>query len=194
MTHALASHTAPATWRPTTAQLVRRADVTKTDDNTAPLGISLHHFTDLVTDRIDLTALDLHRVTTVLTKQVRQALGGPNRFEAVRSLVIDPDRVATPDGRTAAEVCGESWSQIRRITDDRACEAIDGVCTFGEATVIQLAVLRATETRLPWWGTTEWELRVDRWAATLRFASRLKRAVRQTPEMVPDDVLRELIG
>jgi hypothetical protein len=193
MPQLLASPVAPTPLRQTTAQLVRQLGATKVSDIAAPVGVSLHHFTDLLTDRIDLAPTDLHRLTTVLTKQLRRPLNSPDRFESIRSLVIDPDRIATPDGRTAAELCGESWKQVRVVANDRACAAIDGANRFGEATVIRLAVLRTADTQLAWWGTPQWEQRVDVWSSTVRFAPRLKRAVRQTPELIDDELLNKIL-
>ena len=194
MSHLLVSPVASAPLRQTTAQLVRQVNATKISDVAAPVGVSLHHFTDTVADRLDLTLSDLHRITTILTKQIRRTLNGTDKFEAIRSLVIDPDRIATQDGRTAAELCGVHWSHVRIVANDRACAALDGAYRFGEATVIRLAVLRTAETPLPWWGTSEWEQRVGAWSSTVRFAPRLKRAVRQSPELIDEDLLRRILG
>lgn len=194
MTPLLANPVPAAALRPTTAQMVRQLGATKISEVAAPVGVSLHHFTDPVMSRIDLTPTELHRVTTVLTKQLRRPLNRADKFEAIRSLVIDPDRIAAPDGRTAAELCGESWQHVRAVANDRACAAIDGAQRFGEATVIRLAVLRTADAQLAWWGTPQWEQRVDAWSGTIRFAPRLKRSVRQAPELIEDDLLHEIIS
>ena len=72
--------------------------------------------------------------------------------------------------------------------------ALDGAYRFGEATVMRLAVLRTAESPLPWWGTPAWEQRVGAWSSTVRFAPRLKRSVRQSPELIDDDLLRRILG
>jgi len=194
MTSLLASPVTAPQWPHTTAQLVRRANTTRVGNITAPIGISLHQFTELVVDRIDAEATDLHRCTTILTKQVQQTLGNADQFAAIKSLVTDPTRIATADGRTAAELCGESWNPIRLLSSDRACAAIDGARRFGGATVIALAALRTADCDRPWWGTEQWEQRVDAWSSTVRFAPKLKRAVRRTPELIDEDLLAEIIA
>lgn len=145
MTYLFASPAAPTHWRQTTAQLMRQASTTKLDNCATPVGIALHQFTELVIDRVDAELTDLHRFTTIMTKQVRQALGEVDRFSSIRSLVTDPERIATPDGRTASELCGENWAQIRSASDVRARAAIDGASQFGDETVMLLAddLLRA---------------------------------------------------
>jgi hypothetical protein len=175
-------------------QVMQQANTTKLDDIAAPVGISLHQFTELVIDRVDTELIDLHRFTTILTKQVRQALGEADRFSSIRSLVTDPQRIATHDGRTASELCGENWTQVQSASDDRARAAIDGANRFGGETVMLLAELRTAESTRPWWGTREWEQRVDAWSNTVRFAPKLKREVRQAPELLADDLLLEIIG
>lgn len=194
MTYLLASPAAPSQSRQTTAQLMQQASMTNLDSIAAPVGISLHQFTELVIDRVDAELIDLHRFTTILTKQVRQTLDDADRFGSIRSLVTDPQRIATPDGRTAGELCGENWTQIRLASDDRARAAIDGANQFGDNTVMLLAELRTAECDRPWWGTVEWERRVDTWSSTIRFAPKLKREVRYAPETLADDLLLEIIG
>ena len=69
---------------------------------------------------------DLHRATTVLTKQVRRLLAGDHRLGAIRDTVTDPDRTAMPDGRTASALCGDAWSAVRSVAEDRSAAAVDG--------------------------------------------------------------------
>ncbi len=194
MTSLLARSVAPPLWPPTTAQLVIQARTRSSSDVSPVLGTALHQFTDVVIDQIDVETVDLHRFTTILTKQMQQAFRTRHKFVALRSLATDPRRIASPDGRTAADVCGSSWNKVRQVSNDRAVAAIDGAHRFGEATVIQLAVLRTAECEIPWWGSLEWEQRVDAWSKTIHFAPKLKRTVAQTPELVADDLLAELIG
>ncbi len=143
---------------------------------------------------LDVTTIELHRITTILTKQVSRVLGGPAVFESIRSLVTDPNRIAISDGRTAAELCGPDWDQVRSLAIDRADAAVEGANRYGEATVLQLAAFCTAAARLPWWGTQAWEDRVDVWARSIRFAPRLKRAARHAPELVDTTVLRSILG
>jgi hypothetical protein len=184
---------APARRRLTTAQTLHQAATPSAGASAAPTGFSLHQFTELLDHHLDLTALELHRTTTILTKQIRQALGGPAKFRSIRALVTDPDRIATVDGQSALELCGFAWHQIRSQAADRADAALDGAEQFGEGTVLLLAALRAAQCHMPWWGTQQWETRVDDWSRTIRFASGLKHTVRCSPELVADDVLHEII-
>jgi hypothetical protein len=194
MTYLFASPAAPTRWRQTTAQLMQQANTTKLNGTAAPAGIALHQFTELIIDRVDAELTDLHRFTTILTKQVRQALGDADRFSSIQSLVTDPERIATHDGRTASELCGENWTHIQSASDARARAAIDGAHRFGDDTVMLLAELRTAESERPWWGTNEWDQRVDDWSGTVRFAHKLKRQVRLAPELIADDLLFEIIG
>lgn len=194
MSQVLASQVAPSPWRLPTAQIVDLTSVPQVTAIAAPIGISLHHFTELVSKHLDLTRIDLHRITTILTKQVGRVLGGPAVFESIRSLVTDPNRIAISDGRTAAELCGPNWDQVRSLAIDRADAAIEGADRYSEATVLQLAAFCTATARLPWWGTQAWDDRVDAWARSIRFAPRLKRAARHAPEQVDAAVLRSILG
>jgi hypothetical protein len=193
MSQVLASQVAPSPWRLSTTQ-IDLGSLPQVSAIAAPIGISLHHFTELVSRHLDVTTVELHRVTTILTKQVSRVLGGPAVFESIRSLVTDPDRIAISDGRTAAELCGQEWAQVRSLAIDRADAAVEGANRYGEATVLQLAAFCTAAARLPWWGTQAWEDRVDAWARSIRFAPRLKRAARHAPELVDAAVLRSILG
>ncbi len=184
---------APAPCRLTTAQILHSASTPSAWTSAAPTGVSLHQFTELLEHHLELTELELHRATTILTKQIKQALDGPATFRSIRALVTDPDRIATVDGQTALELCGFAWHQIRSQAADKADAALDGAERFGERTVLQLAVLRTIQCQIPWWGTQQWESRVNAWSRTVRFSSGLKRTVRCSPELVADDVLHEII-
>jgi hypothetical protein len=88
-------------------------------DDLIAVGLSLHLFTELVREHLDLADTDLHRATTVLTKQVidtlaRQLTTGKDPLEAIQRLITDPARRAHPDGRTAEELCGAAWSAACR--------------------------------------------------------------------------------
>jgi len=189
----VATPTGLAAWRPTTAQLVREVSSNR-QSAAVPAGIAIHHFTDLFDDRTDVPVVDLHRATTVLTKQVEQALAGRRALEQIRLLVTDPHRIATPDGRSASEFCGAHWPQFLQVAGGRAEAAVEGAGRFGQSTVMQLAALRTASATQPWLGTAQWANRVDVWARNTRFHPKLKRTVRTSPELLDDDLLLELIG
>ena len=182
-----------ATWRPTTAQLVREVSSNRQAE-AVPAGIAIHHFTDLFDERTDVSLAELHRATTVLTKQVEQALLGQRALDRIQKLVVDPQRIATPDGRSASEFCGAHWPQFIEVAGGRAEAAVEGADRFGQSTVMQLAALRTASATQAWWGTTEWANRVDAWTRSVWFRPKLKHTVRTSPELLDDDLLLDLIG
>jgi hypothetical protein len=162
--------------------------------NLVPVGISLHYFTDPARNQCPISACDLHRATTVLTKQVKAALTGEQRLERVRALVTDPHRTALPDGTTARRLCGPGWPAVRSIADQRAAAAVDGAITFGEAAILRLAATRAAMPQCSWWGTRGWTLLVDAWARRGNAGRRSIAPLMIAPEDAPDDVLRAILG
>ena len=85
-------------------------------DELIAVGLSLHLFTEIVHGRVDLSVTDLHRATTVLTKQLLGALiqhGQRDPLRDVLQLVTDGDREAMPDGRSAEDLCGLDWPAVR---------------------------------------------------------------------------------
>ena len=172
---------------PTTAQVIRRTDASIARPVYAGLGVALHHFTDELRDRID--PFELHRATSVLTKQVRTLLGGDDPLTAIRQLVTDPRRVAMPDGRRAAEVCGDAWDEIRALADERAAASCDGADEFGREAIVNLAAVRGVGADRPGWGTAAWRDRVDR--APLSPDERT--LLHQRPELADDDLLSMVI-
>ena len=156
----------------------------------AAVGIALHHFVEPLGSEPDLP---LHRATTVLSKQARPLIDLPDGLVELRELVIDPRRVATPDGRTAAEFCGDAWEQVRAVALDRATSACEGAETFGQMALLNLAVIRGVNARHPWWGTVAWNQQVDAWAASRQPPRRQHHSVRADPELAPDDVLLDVL-
>lgn len=171
---------------PTTAQLIHRTDATIARPLYASLGVALHHFTEMLADAID--PIELHRATTVLTKQVHDLLDHDDALDAIDRLVTDPARVAMPDGRTAIEFCGERWSDVRAVAHRRARASCEGALEFGLDAIINLAVVRSVGSDEAWWGTPMWAQRVD-----LVLAGMIEEPVRSQllsePELVEDDVL-----
>ena len=182
--------------RPTTADLLRGLRATLPPDGAADLahvGIALHHFTDLMPAESGASTIELHRATTLLTKQVRSTIGAAADFDLVRGLVTDPDRIATPDGRTATEFCGNGWGFVRDRADERATAGIAGSTTFGDACVLQLAALHASCSDRPWWGTAGWRRVVDSWLHDHHCTASVRTALVQAPESVDSDILGSLL-
>ena len=187
-----APDTAPATSLrnpPSTADLLRLVDTGDEQFDLVPVGIALHSFTDPVRQHTDLSLTDLHRATTVLTKQIERLLAHSGRLQAIRELVTDSRRVALADGRTVAMLCGEAWPTVMAIADDRAVAAIDGAGTFGEPAILRLAATRAAMPTAPWWGTRGWIELVDRWASDHRNGRRTTASLLRSPETADDEIL-----
>lgn len=145
---------------PTTAQVIRRTDASIARPVYAGLGVALHHFTEALDGSID--PLDLHRATTVLTKQVCRLLDEDDALDKIRGLVTDPRRVAMPDGTRATELCGGSWDEIHELADRRSAASCDGAEEFGLEAIVNLAAVRGVGAEQPWWGTAAWRDRVER--------------------------------
>lgn len=155
------------------------------------VGTALHTFTDTVRAAADIDLVELHRATTVLTKQVAQLLGSDDRLERLAALVTDESRLATPDGRTARTFCGPAWAGVRAIAVERMEAAISGASTFGETAILRLAATRAADTVTPWWGTPAWQECVgDATSIDRRAAVRLL----HSPETAAYDDLRAVLA
>jgi len=176
-----------------TAQLLRLVDEDE-HFNLVPVGISLHYFTDPARAHCTISITELHRATTVLTKQVKGVLTGNDRLEAIRGLVTDPHRTALPDGTTVRDLCGEAWTAVRSIADQRAAAGVEGAVTFGEAAILRLAATRAAMPQCPWWGTRGWTLLIDNWARRDARAGRRSIApLLLTPEDADEAVLAAIL-
>jgi hypothetical protein len=172
-----------------TARAIAQFDRLTDRATVAAVGVALHHFVEPLGSAPDL---ELHRATTILSKQARPLIDRPDGLAELRELVIDPRRVATPDGRTAAEYCGDAWEDVRAVALDRATSACEGAETFGPMALLNLAVIRGVNSRHPWWGTVAWDQQVDAWAASR--PHRQHHSVRADPELTPDDVLLEVLN
>ncbi len=172
--------------RLSTAQVLARQALTVDRLLTASVGIAVHHLTDQLTDH---DAAEQHRATTVLTKQIRSIIDSDDALERVQQLVVDPQRRALSDGRTAEALCGRSWHEIAGIAGHRASLARRGAEDFGVDAIVNLAFVRALDATRPWWGTTRWTGRVDDWFEHHSFRTRLHHQLLASPEEVPDDIL-----
>lgn len=157
----------------------------------AAVGVALHHFMEPLPLEPDLS---VHRAITVLSKQARPLIDQPDGLAALRELVIDPRRVAMPDGRSASEFCGDDWDDVRAVALDRATSACEGAETFGQMALLNLAVIRGVNSRYPWWGTSSWGRHVDAWALRVEPSRRQRLSVLADPELAPDDVLLDVLG
>ena len=176
-----------------TAALLRLADRADAALGLVPVGIAVHAFTETMAGHRTISAIDLHRATTVLTKQVTGLLTGDDRLRAVHRLVTDPDRPATPDGRSAAMLCGHVWPSVRSVADARATAAVEGAAAFGETAILRLAATRAALPTCRWWGTNGWLELVERWASDGSRPRRTVTALVRSPELVPDDILGSVL-
>jgi hypothetical protein len=154
-------------------------------DDLIAVGLSLHLFTELVREHLDLADTDLHRATTVLTKQVidtlaRQLTTGKDPLEAIQRLITDP--VAR---------CGGGGSAVRTAAFQRAEMTIRGALDYGVVPMLRLAATRAVTQQAPWWGTPAWRARLERHVA----ASPLEHlTLSAAPELAPDDTLLALVA
>ncbi|NNE11146.1 MAG: hypothetical protein HKN41_02750 [Ilumatobacter sp.] len=158
----------------------------------AALGFALHHLTEPLGAAVSM--LDMHRATTVLTKQIATALGADGAVADVARLLTDPQRVAMVDGRTALELCGPTWHYVASTSGERVDAALSGVDRFGPRVVARLAYLRGLQANGPWWGTTTWAEHAERWFDEHRLAPRLRSALLRRPERVDDAIVADILN
>jgi hypothetical protein len=178
-------HTAP------TAYAIAQVDALTDRTTMAGVGIALHHFTEPLDAPL---GLEIHRATAVLSKQARSFIERPDGLELIAALVTDPHRIATPNGCTAAEVCGDEWDRVAAVAGDRAACAIEGAVIYGRDAVNKLAVIRAVNTRHAWWGTMAWAEKVEVWCEDHHLSRRLRTTLLTAPERVADDVLYDVLS
>ncbi len=155
------------------------------------LGFALHHLTEPLGSAVSM--LEMHRATTMLTKQLLGALEpvDPRQF---RRLLTDPDRTAMPDGRTAREFCGGHWDHVAEMSRRRADDARTGVEMFGSDVVATLAILRGVDAVVPWWSTPAWDRCAEAWFARHDFRTRLLSNLKQRPESVDDSIVADVLN
>lgn len=120
------------------------------------VGTAMHLFAESLSTFAAVDRVDLLRAMAVLTKQVDAIIDADDPLEDLADIVTDDDRVALPDGTTAAVFCRTSWPIVKAIAADRVQASIDGASVFGPEAVFHLAATRAAGTRHPWWGTRRW--------------------------------------
>jgi hypothetical protein len=191
------AESATAHMPPATATSIRRA-VESTDlDDLVAVGLALHLFTEIVGRYLELSVTDLHRSTTVFTKQINEALVRHSEHDALRNvlrLATDADRTAHPDGRTAAELCGEAWVSVRADAYARAEQSIQGADDFGVVPMLRLAATRAIVHQSPWWGTTTWRSRLSEYLTSNATTPVEHLTLGSAPEFAPESSLQAIVA
>jgi hypothetical protein len=175
-----------------TAAVIAQIDISRDRTVIASLGFALHHLSDALTGSIG--ELDLHRATTIMTKQIAQIIQADDAVSQIGQLACNPDRVAMPDGRTAAELCGSLWNDVANASHERAVAASDGVLAYGNDAVINLAMVRGAQGTTPWWGTSMWAQIVNDWFDESMPSPRLRTALKHYPEQVDDAVVAAVLA
>ena len=179
----------------TTAQLLKRTKcVGARARELAPVGIALHHFTDIIERRNVMSHVMLHQATTILTKQVQHCVAGGDWLHGVETLVTDPDRPALGDGRTAQQVCGTAWEAVLDLAQQRSSLATLDAARYGDTTILKLAALHGCRADALWWGTESWQLRVDDWTAREGVGDRARSILTFSPERIDDATLAAVIA
>ncbi len=184
---------AASTNRPLTTDLFRAIQTAERANDLVAVGLALHYFTEIVRELEPIAPVELHRATTILSKQTGRLLADHGSLDEIHALMTVNDRIATADGRTVEQFCGAIWPTVRSLAAERCVSAIDGANSFGETAVLHLAATRAVQPRCVWWGTDGWAKRVDEWSASTRAGRRLVSMLKTAPEHVDDDVLSDVI-
>lgn len=166
-------------------------------DELIAVGLTLHLFTEIVHARVDLSVTDLHRATTVLTKQVLDALihhGERDPLRDVLRLVTDGDRESMPDGRSAETLCGLDWPAVRNAAFLRAEQSIRGAVDFGVEPMLRLAASRAVVAATPWWGTPVWRQRLGEFQAGHAMGALEHLTLGNAPEHAPEHSLLAIVA
>jgi hypothetical protein len=175
-----------------TAAVIAQIDISRDRTVIASLGFALHHLSDALVGSIG--DLDLHRATTIMTKQIVQIVQADDAVDQIGHLVCNPDRVAMPDGRSAAELCGSRWQDVAAASQARAVAAREGVSVYGNDAVINLAMVRGAQGTTPWWGTSMWAQIVNNWFDVSMPSPRLRTALKHYPEQVDDAVVAAVLA
>ena len=184
---------APPTTPAAILYVAQRPDV----DELIAVGLALHLFTEIVYGRVELSVTNLHRATTVLTKQVIASLIHPGEHDplhAVLQLATDPARESMPDGRSACDLCGLAWPAVRNAAFLRAEQSIRGAADFGVEPMMRLAASRAVVASTPWWGTPAWRDRLTRLQSSHTMGSLEQLTLGTAPEYAPEASLLAIFG
>jgi hypothetical protein len=182
---------------PATPAAMRRAVQGPDLDELIAVGLALHLFTEIVSGRVDLSVTELHRATTMLTKQVLDALihhAERDALRAVLRLVTDGEREALPDGRTASDLCGDAWPAVRCEAYSRAEQSIRGAADYGVEPMLRLAASRAIVDPTPWWGTPVWRRRLNEFQSSNSMRALEHLTLATAPEHAPEESLLAIVA
>jgi hypothetical protein len=182
---------------PTTPAAILYAAQCPDLDELIAVGLALHLFTEIAYGRVDLPVTDLHRATTVLTKQVLAALihhVEHDPLRAVLRLVTDAERESMPDGRTACDLCGLAWPAVRNAAFLRADQSIRGAVDFGVEPMLRLAASRAIVDPMPWWGTPVWRDRLSEFQSCHTMGALEHLTLGSAPEYAPESTLLAIVA
>ena len=182
---------------PATPAVIRYTAQCPDLDELIAVGLALHMFTEIVHGRVDLSRTELHRATTVLTKQVLDALIRHADRDALRTvlrLVTDSERESLPDGRTACDLCGDAWPAVRCEAYSRAEQSIRGADDFGVEPMLRLAASRAIVDPTPWWGTPAWRERLNEFQSSNTMGALEHLTLGTAPEYAPEDSLLAIVA
>jgi hypothetical protein len=170
--------------RPSTAQLLRLVD-THDPDRLIAVGLTLQYFTEPLRNAMVADAGHLHRLTTVLSKQIAATLRAGDGLAGVHGLVVDPDRRVAEGGPTVSELCGAAgWEAILTAARARIALAERDAAEFGETAILRLAATRAAMPDRAWWGTLQWIEAVERWASRGGQSYSIVDALHRAPETI----------
>ena len=182
---------------PTTPAAILYAAQRPDVDELIAVGLALHLFTEIAFGRVDLSVTDLHRATTVLTKQVHELLihhVEQDPLRAVLRLVTDAERESMPDGRTACDLCGLEWPAVRNAAFVRAEQSIRGAVDYGVEPMLRLAASRAVVDPMPWWGTPVWRDRLIEFQSSHAMGSLEHLTLGSAPEYAPEASLLAIVA
>jgi hypothetical protein len=182
---------------PATPAAIRSAAQCPDLDELIAVGLALHLFTEIVHDRVDLSVTELHRATTVLTKQVLDVLIHHAERDALRTvlrLVTNRERESLPDGRTAFDLCGDAWPTVRCAAYSRAEQSIRGAADFGVEPMLRLAASRAIVDPTPWWGTPAWRERLSDYQSSNTMGALEHLTLGTAPEYAPEESLLAIVA
>jgi hypothetical protein len=166
-------------------------------DELIAVGLALHLFTEIMYGRVDLSVTDLHRATTVLTKQLLETLidhADRDALGTVLRLVTDPERESLPDGRTACDLCGGAWPAVRNTAFSRAEQNMRGADDYGVEAMLRLAASRAIVDPTPWWGTPVWRERLNGFLSSKTMGALEHLRLGTAPEYAPEERLLAIVA
>lgn len=179
--------------RPSTAQLLRLVE-TNDPDRLIAVGLTLQYFTEPLRAALVIDAVELHRLTAVMSKQIGAVLRSGGGLEGVHRLVSDAERVVSIDRRTVQELCGHTgWEAVSTAARARMALAERDAAAYGELAILRLAATRAAMPDRPWWGTLQWIEAVERWAGRGRRSTSIVHALHRSPESVDAGTLDEVL-